>query len=81
MSYSFVYKGYQIDFAPFLTGDGTYGAQWTIRITPDAGKIPISSGDLGIRGSAAEMAEVAKLQALQWIEQNALLVLSKRDYG
>ncbi|WP_028215770.1 hypothetical protein [Paraburkholderia mimosarum] len=69
MSYSLEYKGYLIDYAPIEVERCVFGAQWTIRgnDTPIEA-LPFSSGDLGFRGAADEMAEIAKREAKSWID-------------
>ncbi|MEM5425958.1 MULTISPECIES: hypothetical protein [Paraburkholderia] len=72
MAYSLIYRGFTIDFAPFSVDGHTFGAQWTL--TPSdphrALGIPISSGDLQMRGAPDEMAALARLQAIDWIDRN-----------
>lgn len=74
MGYSLIYGEFTIDFAPFRAEGQTYGAQWTIQHNDPAKAawIPISSGDLQVRGTADEMATLAKQQAIQWIESSRL---------
>ncbi|MEX3966624.1 hypothetical protein AB4Y42_31100 [Paraburkholderia sp. EG286B] len=72
MTHSLIYRGFTIDFAPFSVDGLTFGAQWTL--TPSdphtVVDIPISSGDLQVRGAPDEMAALARLQAIDWIDRN-----------
>jgi hypothetical protein len=72
MTYSLIYGEFSIDFTPFIAEGSSYGAQWTITSNDPAKAtdIPISSGDLQVRGTPDEMAVIAKQQAIQWIERN-----------
>ncbi|WP_321943678.1 hypothetical protein [Paraburkholderia tropica] len=70
MKYLLVHGEFTIDFTPFPTDGKAFGAQWTIR-SNDAAKawdMPVSSGDLLVRGTCDEMAAFAKQQAVEWID-------------
>ncbi|SDD27831.1 hypothetical protein [Paraburkholderia lycopersici] len=70
MSYSLDYKGYLIDHTPFVVERDVFGAQWTVRrYGGPIAELPFSSGDLGCRGAAELMSEIAKRAAMKWLDR------------
>lgn len=64
------YKGYIVDYTPFETGKGSFGARWTIAKDDAvwAGSVPLSAGVLMFRGTFEQAAEIGKIQAMRMID-------------
>ena len=69
-AYEIEYNDYSVDFTPMDCGDGEFGARWSARNNhPNAPGDLVESGDLGHRGSKAEMASLGEREAKRGIDE------------